>query len=318
MIQIIFQNSEYFWFLLLIPWIIITHLFVVKHIKKKAIVFANFEALKRVVYEKKKALTRTNKIKPNLGILITRLLALIFLVFSLANPILLYEGETNQVDYVIAIDSSSSMLADDLVPNRFTVAKNTAKMFLNLIKGSKVGLISFAGSTKIVSLLTDDYEKLKALIDSLNILDIPGTDLGEAIITAVNLLKSSSKKTGHVILITDGRSTVGTDINDAISYAIKNNVVVHTIGVGTEQGGEFIKDAFTKIDEEQLKMIANSTNGKFFRATDKDSLGMALKEISEIKKGKIPFNLSSTFLVLAIITLALEWGIINTKHRTIP
>jgi len=318
MVQIVFQNAEFLWFLIILVWIIVTHLFISIKVKQKAFLFANFEVLKRVVFEDKTE-PKTNKINLSLDILFLRLLTLTFLILSLCHPVVWYEGNVANRNYVLAIDSSSSMLADDLNPNRFEVAKSHSKFLVNRIKSlnSKVGIVSFAGSSLIVSELSDDYEKLLSKIDSMDVLNIPGTDLGEAIITSVNILQSETKP-GAVILITDGRSTVGTNLEQAVYYARERQIPVYTIGVGTKEGGKFIPAGFTKLDEDQLKQIAEQTDGKFFRAETKEDLGESLKEIVEIEKGKVPLDLSIPFMLIGLILLSIEWGVLNTKRRTLP
>lgn len=318
MVNIVFENSEFLWFLIVLVWIIITHLFVSSKVKRKAFTFANFEALKKVVRPEEKNI-QTNKISLYIDILLIRSFALIFLILALANPTLWYEGEASELDYVIAIDSSSSMLADDLSPNRFEVAKTQANNFITMASNvnSKLGIVSFAGSPLIVSLLSDDYEKLKPQVTSMQILNIPGTDIGQAIITSVNMLKPNENP-GAIILITDGQSTVGVDISEAINYALNNNIIIHTIGIGTEEGGRFIQDAFTRLDEEQLKLIADSTGGRFFRAESGEDLGNSLREIIQIKEAQIPVDLSLIFLIISLILITIEWGILNTMRRIIP
>jgi len=318
MIQIAFQNAEFLWFLVVLVWIVITHMFVSIKVKEKAFLFANFEVLKRVVFEDKNE-PKTNKISLSLDLLILRLLTLTFIILSLCHPVMWYEGDIANRNYVLAIDSSSSMLADDINPNRFEVAKSHSKFLINRLKstGSKVGIVSFAGSSIIVSELSDDYEKLLSKIDSIDILNIAGTDLGEAIITSANILQTEIKP-GAIILITDGRSTVGTEIEQAVYYANKLKIPVYTIGIGTKEGGKFIPDGFTKLDEEQLKQVAEQTGGKFFRAETKEDLGEGLKEIVETEKGKIPLDLTIPFMLIGLIILSIEWGVLNTKRRTLP
>jgi Ca-activated chloride channel family protein len=313
------NNAEFLWLLVLIAWIILTHLFISSKIKRKAFAFANFEALKRVVYSKEKSTTKTNKVSLNFDILFVRILAVMFFVFALTNPVLWYEGSVSEQNYVLAIDASSSMLADDLPPNRFQLAKQLSEFFLNRVREirSELGLVSFAGSSLIISPLSTDYDRLGLLINSLEISRIPGTDLGQAIITSVNLIVASGEP-GAVVLVTDGRSTVGTQIEEAVYYARDSKVPVHTVGVGTEEGGQFVGAGFTKLDEEALTAISEATGGTFFRAEDRDEFGEAMRDVFDIKKGQVPFDLSVFFLILGLILVLVEWGILNTRRRILP
>ncbi|HDP74032.1 MAG TPA: VWA domain-containing protein, partial [Candidatus Woesearchaeota archaeon] len=305
------NNAEFLWFLVLIIWVILTHLFISSKIKRKSFLFANFEALKRVTYSKERATSKTNKVSLNFDILFVRVLAILFFVFALANPVLWYEGEVSDLNYVLAIDSSSSMLADDFVPNRFEVARQLSKFFLNRVKEirAEMGIVSFAGSAIIVSPLSADYDRLGIVFDGLEISRIPGTDLGQAIITSVNLVVASGEP-GVVVLVTDGRPTVGTQVEEAVYYAQDAKVPIHTIGVGTEEGGVFIKAGFSRLDEEALAAIAEKTGGTFFRAENRDEFGEAMRDVFDIKKGQVPFDLSVFFLILGLLLVVIEWGIL--------
>ena len=144
-----------------------------------------------------------------------------------------------------------------------------------------------------------------------------GTDLGEAIVTSVNLLLNSEKGKS-IILLTDGQSNVGVPIVDAVEYANIKHVTIYTIGVGTEEGGSYIGDVVLKLDEEVLRSIAVSTEGNYYRAEDQESLDEAYNEIAHLTETKIKSDLSITFLIIAFLLLLVEWLLINTKYRTIP
>ena len=182
--------------------------------------------------------------------------------------------------------------------------------------------------------------KLKETLNNVNIKRIGGTNLGDAIITSSNLLLNIGRKNNPeieqledsrqgtrgkaIILLTDGEGTIGDEINNAIRYAKQNNIVVHAIGIGTEEGSIFanlnISSTFmkTKLDEEGLKKIAGSANGKYFSAKKTDELDAAYTEIASITEKPAAVNISITLMVVAFVLLLIEWLLVNTKYTTIP
>lgn len=306
-----FTNPIFLWFLFSIPLFIIGHFFILRHLKRKAIKFANFDALKRV--SGKRILTK------NYWLLTIRAFILLLLIFSVAGATLWYKGKSSDFDYVLAIDVSSSMRADDIPPSRIDAAKDTAMVFLNSISSrTQVGIVSFSGVSIIEKRLTSNLFDVKDAIQNIDISRIGGTDLGEALITATNLLLESNKAR-VVILLTDGQSTVGVPVERGIEYANENGVMVYTIGVGTEAGGRYLNISIvSKLDETSLIQIAESTSGKYFRAGDVTALENAYKEIATSRDKKLSVPLRFPLLLLALILIFLEWGLINTKYRTLP
>ncbi|MBL7148219.1 MAG: VWA domain-containing protein [Nanoarchaeota archaeon] len=308
--EIVFNHPIYLWFLLALPLLIITHFLSLKSTKKKALKFANFDAIARV--------TGNQILSYNAGLLFVRMFIFLLVIFSVAGVTLWYSGMGSNFDFVLAIDTSSSMLVDDFTPNRIEVAKSSAKEFLSEISSdNKVGVVTFAGTTFIDKELTNDFDEVRYVIDNIGVKKTGGTDLGEAIVTSVNLLLNSDKGKS-IILLTDGQSNIGLPTVDAVEYANLKHVTIYTIGIGTEEGGSYIGEAILKLDEEGLRSIATSTEGNYYKAEDKESLDYAYKEIAHLTETKIKKNLSITFLIIAFILLLMEWLLINTKYRTIP
>lgn len=313
MVAINFLNPVYLWFLLSIPLLIITHTITFRTSTKKALRFANFEAISRV--------TGGQLIKKNVFLLVFRILILTMIVLSVSGTTITYIGLTTDSDYVLALDTSASMLAQDINPNRLEAAKETVNSFLDFVpKKTKIGLVSFSGITVIETNLDDDLGKLKNEVNSLDVSPIGGTDLGNAIITSTNILITDKNlKSKVIILITDGQSNIGVPVEEAISYANKNNVIVNTIGIGTEEGGKFIgTDVVSRLDYESLKSIAEKTSGSYFKTTNRDELKDSFQQISKINKKKITFDLAFSFIFLALIFLLAEWALLNTKNKIIP
>lgn len=309
--EIIFKNPIYLWFLLSIPLLVISHFITLSKVRGRVLQFANFAAIARI--------TGLQPQQKNLLLLFGRILILIFIVFAVSGAIFNYIGETSESDFVLAIDASSSMLANDLTPTRIDAAKESALLFIDSVPPkSKIALVSFAGTSFVKQTLNDDKGVLKETLNNIGIEPIGGTDLGDAITTATNLLLLSEK--GRVIiLLTDGRSNVGMSPLQAVEYTNENNVNIYTIGIGTEEGGmpQGINVTLT-LDEETLKIIANETNGKYYRAKSKEEISNAYKEIAYASKRKLSVDLTPYLMLLALLTVFLDWGLVSTKYRRIP
>ncbi|MCK5282909.1 MAG: VWA domain-containing protein [Nanoarchaeota archaeon] len=309
--EITFVNPQYLWMLFIVPFLVLTHFYGLKFSRKKAIKFANFEALARV--------SGGHKLSMNLPLLLLRFFTLLFLILALSFPILWYMGEGGDFNFVIAIDSSGSMLADDFSPNRLDAAKVAAIGFVDRVpEGSKLALMSFSGTPFIKSTLTDDFEKIRQGIDDIKLEYSSGTAVGDSIIAATNVLLES-EKARVIVLLTDGQSNVGIVIEKAINYANDNFVTVNTIGMATKAGGRFSGiEAISVLDEDSLRKISANTGGAFYKAESNEDVITAYREIAQISKKKMPIKLSLWLIIFTFITLAIEWVIVNTKFRSIP
>lgn len=310
--EVTFINAQYLWLLFIIPILILTHFYGLKFTRKKAMKFANFEALARV--------TGGNRLSMNLPLLFLRFFTLIFLIFALAGPIIWYMGQGGPFNFVIAIDVSGSMLADDFSPNRLDAAKAAAVEFIERVpKDSRIGLMSFSGTPFIKSSLTDDFEKIKELLlGEIGVEYSSGTSIGDAIMAASNIL-IEEEKGRVVILLTDGQSNVGTVIEKTINYANDRYVTVNTIGMGTEEGGKFIGiDAVSVLDDELLMYVAKNTGGTFYRAENNKELVAAYAEIAQTSNKKLPLKLTIWLIIMTFLTLSIEWVFVNTMFRSVP
>ena len=180
--MIAFENPYYLFTLVaIIPLIIFIHFFSLKHTKRRALQFANFEALERV--------TGTQVLSKNLTMLYIRLAMVILFVLALSGMKFEYYGSATDRAFVLAIDSSASMKATDINPNRLEAAKSAALTFIDTLpEGSKAGVVSFAGTALIERSITDNKEELKDAITNIQINEMGGTDLFSTIITSANLL----------------------------------------------------------------------------------------------------------------------------------
>jgi len=257
--EIRFEHPFYLVMLLSIPLLILTHYYFLKHVHKKAMKFANFEAISNV--------TRQTLIPKRTLPLLFRIIILLCIISSLSGIGIWYDGYTSNLDYVIVVDASGSMTADDFQPSRLGAAKQAAISFVDVLDAqTNIGIISFAGSSFIDLALTNEKSEIKDTINNINIINAGGTAIGDAVVLASNMFKISKTqdKGRSVILITDGQSNVGISIEDAITYASKNGVVVNTIGIGTSEGGTFMdNNAITQLDSSTLQKLSEENGGKF-------------------------------------------------------
>jgi len=308
--EVIFKNPQYLWFLISIILLVVIHFYTLKHQKRKALRFANFDAIARVTGEE--ILSR------NISILFIRASALFLITLALAGTTIWYQGQTSEANFVLAIDASTSMTATDFSPSRIEAAKDSAIKFVESVgTNTKVGVVSFSGASFIEEDLTEEYKEVKDSIQNIQISSYGGTDLGEAIISATNLLLKDDKPRA-LVLLTDGRSNIGVPLEDAVSYANENKVTIHTIGVGTPEGGTFAGEATSRLDEESLKTIALNTDGNYYKASDKKALEESYSQIIKLNKQRVPFNATPVAMLLALLILFVEWALISTKYKILP
>lgn len=311
--EIVFRNSFYLWALVVVPIIIVAHFLSLRYSKSRAIKFANFIALARV--------SEKVRISSNFVVLLFRIVIFAAIVFAITGTTLFYSGSMVDADYVIAIDSSASMLAEDFVPTRFVAAKEAALSFVDSLPiYSSVGVIGFSGTSYVRQPLTIDKGLVDGAIGELGILTSGGTSIGDAVITGTNLLMNSAKPK-VIILLTDGRSNLGVGVASAVDYANDNNVIVHAIGVGTEE------DYFIDVEEtigplgvnvDELESLADLTGGQFYYPKTKAGLNDVYSTIALSEKTKVSLDLTFFLLIFILAMLSVEWVLINTRYRIIP
>ncbi|MBU1202263.1 MAG: VWA domain-containing protein [Nanoarchaeota archaeon] len=320
MTEITFNHPLYLWLLLSIPVVVISHFYLLRYSKKKAMKFANFETIKRV--------TGKSLLTKNLTVLTIRIFILLFVILAVSGSVLWYEGKTNNHNFIIAIDTSASMLTKDIHPNRLEAAKEYATRFLTSLKtDAKVGLITFSAVTFVNQVPTTNKNDIKKAIQEIKVAEAGGTDIPGAIITGTNLLATSDKgKT--IILLSDGSSTIGTFLEDsirqAVEYAQNDHVIIHTIGTGTKKENPigYLPEYYnvtSVYNEQALQDISNKTGGTYFPGAAAQQIDDAFKTISEdADKAYLNINLSPWLMIIAVILLFIEWGLINTRFRKIP
>ncbi|MBX4196102.1 VWA domain-containing protein [Candidatus Pacearchaeota archaeon] len=294
-------------FLFFIPVIILIHFISIKSKRKTALQFSNFDAIARI-----KGIDLYSK---NIVILSCSISICLFLVLSIAGTIVQYDALTSSSSLVIAVDSSRSMEANDILPSRFEAAKTSLSSFIGSYPaGTRVGIVSFSGSTLIEQDITSNKDLLRQSLGNVQLSSIGGTDLYEAIVTAVNLLRPEDYRA--IILLSDGRFNVG-NIQEAIDYATKNSVLVHTIALGTETGGETTY-GISKVELDSLESISFLTGGKAFHAESAAVLAQSLDQIKNLKVRRVSLDASGYCALAALLIFIFEYLLFNTRYRVFP
>ncbi len=268
-----------------------------------------------------------------------RLLAIATLIVVLARPQSTSSWEnisTEGIDIVLALDISSSMLAEDFKPNRLEASKDVAMEFIAGRPNDRIGLVVFSGESFTQCPLTTDHAVLMNLFQDLKSGMIEdGTAIGLGLATAVSRLEESTAISKVIILLTDGVNNQGeiapiTAAEIAKTYGVR----VYTVGVGSRGKAPYpVRTAFgvqyqnmdVNIDEEALQEIARMTDGRYFRAINNDKLKDIYQEIDQLEKSKIEVREVSRkteeywwLAVLAGALLMIELLLRITLFRTNP
>lgn len=294
--------------LLAIPVLIFVHIVSLKSIKKRAIKFANFEAISKI--------RGVEIFSKNLTVLYINIIIIVLVVASVSGTSLTKQVQTSKFSFVLAIDSSWSMDAKDISPSRLDAAKKAAIDFLKMVpEKTKIGVLSFSGSSFIEQELTDDEQQVKRAIENINIKAIGGTDILNAVITSTNLLREEESKT--IILISDGQANINT-IQEIIDYSNKNKVMIHSLGMGTREGIIEETGAVFKISEDTLKTISHNTEGQYYNIKDIGDFYSSLGDIISITKKRAIYDLSLYLMIGALVLFLINFALINTRYRILP
>lgn len=250
--------------------------------------------------------------------------ALALLIIALARPQSSSKSQkinVEGIDIVLTIDLSSSMLAQDLKPDRLEAAKNISADFVKGRPEDRMGLVVFASETFTQVPLTTDHGMLLNMMKDLKCGMLEdGTAIGDGLASSVSRLKDSEAISKVVILLTDGDNNAGSiDPATAAEMAKLFGIRVYTIGVGTRGtapypvqtpfGGIQYQQIPVTINEPLLQQIADETGGKYYRATSNEKLEQIYDEIDQLERSKIEINeftrVHEEFLPFVLIGLAL-------------
>ena len=328
MFQNPFANPEFLWLLLVIPLLVAWQLLK----QKKSLVPLKMPSTKgfnNSIY---------NRLKPILFVL--RLLSISALIISLARPQNSSESTktetTKGIDIVMAIDVSSSMLAKDLSPNRLVALKEVASNFIKDRPNDRIGLVVYAGESYTKTPITSDKRLVLQALKEIQYGELTdGTAIGMGLATSVNRLKDSKALSKVIILLTDGVNNAGfIEPATAAELAVEYDIKTYTIGLGTNgnalspiaynpDGSFRYGMAEVQIDETLLEQIANSTGGKYFRATDNQKLEAIYNEINSLEKTEVAtfkfYAYEEKFrpwAIAALVFFLIEWLLKNSLFKS--
>lgn len=329
-----FANPNYIFLIFIIIFLIVFFVWAMRKRKKVLERFAQKDLLKEL-------LNNVDIKKKNIRFLFFNL-AIIFCIFSLMRPQWGFqwkEIKKKGLDIMVALDTSKSMLANDVKPNRLERSKLALKDLVGKLKGDRIGLIAFSGTAFFQCPLTIDYNGFMLTLEDLNIETISrgGTSISSAISEALKSYAGGINKYKVLIIITDGEDHEGQPLNLA-EDAKKEGIVIHCIGIGTQEGelisvkkedgsSEYVKDlngnvVKSRLDEDLLKKIALTTGGTYIRST---SIEFGLEtlyneKLSKMEKREFEGKMAKQFeerfqipLIIGLMFLLLEIFINDAK-----
>ena len=327
-----FAEKQWFWLLLIIPFFIVWYIAKLK-ISEGELNFSSFSWFKNI--------QPSFKSKAKHILFVFRLLALTSLIAALARPqsrSSWKDTKTEGIDIVLSLDLSASMLAKDFKPNRIEAAKEVILDFIDARPNDRIGLVNFGGVAFTQCPLTTDHKVLKNMFPQIQAGSLDnGTAIGLGLADAVARIKNSNAKSKVIILVSDGVNNVG-EISPITAGELAKTfgVRVYCIGVGTKgkaltpiamyATGQYEYDYVdVDIDEKVMTQISDLTGGRYFRATNKESLQDVYSEIDKMEKTIISeksfSNKAEHFLPFALFAaclLLLEFLLRFTVFKSIP
>jgi Ca-activated chloride channel family protein len=292
-----------------------------------------------------RAVARRSRSRIGNWVWLLAVLAAVLMIVGLARPQRGHsrtEVTANGIDIALVLDVSGSMqaldfLIDDQRVNRIEVVKSVVGKFIDERPNDRIGLIAFAGSPYLVSPITLDHDWLQQNLERVTIGGVDdGTAIGSAIAAAVNRLRATPAKSKVVILLTDGMNNTGKISPLAAAEAARAlGVKVYTIGVGVrgkapvpvrdEAGNMRLVMAQVDVDEKTLQTVADQTGGKFYRATDTDSLKKIYEQINRLETSAQTVQKFENYdelypwaLIPALAVLGLGFLLQQTRYRRLP
>ncbi len=329
-----FEAINNLWLLILLP--IITLWYYIYKEKQKTHVSYNIE------HEEIEKQKKDIKILSRHILIFLRLFAVFCLIIALARPVSVSEWKdfkNEGIDIILALDISTSMLAEDLKPTRLEASKKVAEEFIKSRPNDRIGLVVFGGESFTQCPITTDHKILLNLIKDIKCGMVEdGTAIGMGISNGISRLKDSKSKSKIIILITDGKENKGEITNiTAAEIAKEFGIKIYTIAVGTKgiskaripvtlNGEKYFETVQIKgeFDEETLQDIATITKGKFYRATNNTTLKNMFLEIDKLEKSLIEVKeyykkkkMYLPFAIIALIFLNIEFILKNSIYKSL-
>lgn len=282
-----------------------------KRKKQRAMKFGNYETLEKVAG---KSFLSSNKV-----MLLLKMAAITSLILGISSPVLQYQAQATGSDYVIAVDTSSSMLATDLEPTRLEAAKSVSSTFTSQLSNqTEIGSLSFSGRINNKTQVKADKEEVREFILRYEVGAYAGTAIGDAVYTSTNMLINTDENR-TLILITDGISNTGRSVNESIQYAQDRQVKINTIGIGESKENEQTTNSseiqYPNLNSSRLRQISNATDGAYSTVTSRKELEDTLLNMEETT---VDTELSDPLIFLALMLLLGEWILGTTRFDVLP
>jgi Ca-activated chloride channel homolog len=330
-----FANSEYLYFLLAIPILVLVYIVFYRQKRKALKEYGDIEVISQLMPD-------ISFSRPVFKFVLI-LLALSSLIVAIARPQFgsrLQEVKRKGIELMICLDVSNSMLAQDLEPTRLDRAKQSISKLLDGLRNDKIGLIVFAGDAYIQLPLTTDYASAKMFLQTINTNIVPkqGTAIGSAIEMASKSFSPESDINKAVIVITDGENHE----DDAVEIAKEVNeqgIKIFTLGMGEPQGSPIPINPYSqaknyrtdkqgnvvisKLDELTLQKVAIAGGGKYFRASNaRVGLDNLFEEIENIEKKEFEAKVYADyedrfqyFVAMAMVLLLIDFLTLERKNK---
>lgn len=306
-----FENPIFFYAFAAIPVCIAIYIWYIYRAKKNMKKLGDLNLIYQLTPEVSKAKKNTK--------FVLFLIGLSFIILGICNlqtGSKMKDVKREGADIMICLDVSNSMLAQDLSPNRLERAKIAIESMVNKLQGDRLGIIVFAGEAYVQLPITTDYSTAKLFLESINtkIVPVQGTNIADAINKAVESFGKDEGKNKAIVVITDGENNEDAQASavDAAEEAAKKNIVIHTIGVGSESGvpipniidgvvSGYKKDnagntVVTKLDSKILQDISSASNGVYVQASSSDiGLDAILNKIAELDKKQLESKMYSDY-----------------------
>ncbi|HAR64301.1 MAG: hypothetical protein DKM50_02170 [Candidatus Margulisiibacteriota bacterium] len=331
-----FANNYYLFLLWSIPVFIVAYIVFVRHSSRLISRIGDAEVVKKMYANKSRQKTTIKYV--------LRIAVLGLLILAIARPQYGFKMQPvtrKGLDVVVAVDTSKSMLTEDIKPNRLIKAKHEIKSFVNKLRGDRIGIIAFSGNAFIQCPLTIDYEAASLFVNNIDTDTVPepGTNISKAIETSLLVFGNKERKYKVILLITDGED-LDNNALAAAKKAAREGVIIFTVGIGSVQGepipqldNDGVKVGYKKdrngtiivsrLNEKLLKDIALTTEGGYYHASPAEfELDTIYKEIRSMDQKEIRSKLAEQYedryqypLFLAFMLLLLELLISERKRE---
>lgn len=303
--------------LITIPLLFVFYKRIIAKKRQEAMKFSHIGFIKSALGDKKKT-------KRSEMLLYLSFAVIACIIIGLANPHVPLEQTKEGVNVVLVLDISGSMLATDYQPTRIEAAKNAAETLIESLKEKDhAGIVIFESGATTAAYLSPYKETVLEKLRSINAKE-GKTAIGDGLALGIDMASSIPNKKKVVILLSDGVNNAGViSPDEAIQFAITNNIQVNTIGMGSEGKVKLGEDwwgnpIYAELDEETLMKIAQQTGGSYFKSVDTSTLEKIYENISEkIEREQEETNIKDWFFFAALVLLLAQFYLRYGKGRII-